>query len=171
MLEAKAPWLGGDARVDGTLGVMSHCDAMKAGVVGRQRCKGTAVKWLNCIHIECSNDWEEMATSPDAARIMTSKGTIGYILVAADYHLKLLSDLLHRITARLRYTMARAASKTNMSWSSTSRHADGNIAPPRYGRGGGNTALQHGVESTNGLFTMGAKSHTSPADACTLPSG
>ena len=80
--------------MDGTLGVMSHCDAMKAGVVGRQRCKGTAVKWLNCIHIECSNDWEEMATSPDAARIMTSKGTIGYILVAADYHLKLLAYLV-----------------------------------------------------------------------------
>jgi hypothetical protein len=80
MLKAKAPWLGDDARVDGTLGVMSHCDAMKAGVVGRQRYKGTAVKWLNCIHIECSNDWEEMATFPDAAGIMTSKGTIGFIL-------------------------------------------------------------------------------------------
>ena len=34
-----------------------------------------------------------MATSPDAARITTSKGSIGCKLVAADYH-KLLSDLM-----------------------------------------------------------------------------
>ena len=56
----------------------------------------------DCIHIECSNNWEETATSPDAARIATSKSSIGYILLAADYHLKQLSDLVHRITARLR---------------------------------------------------------------------
>jgi hypothetical protein len=119
----------------------------------------------DCIHIKCSNDWEETATTPDAARITTSKGSLGYKLVAADYHLKLLSDLVHRITARLRYTMARAASRTNMSWSSTSRHADGNIAPPQYGEGGN-------TESTNGLFTMGGKiTPESCRCVCTLPSG
>jgi hypothetical protein len=37
-------WLGGDAKVDGTLGVLSHCDAMKTAVVGRRRFKGTAGK-------------------------------------------------------------------------------------------------------------------------------
>jgi hypothetical protein len=47
MPKAKAPWLGGDASVDGSHGtrVLSHCDAMNAAVVGRQRYKGTAVKW------------------------------------------------------------------------------------------------------------------------------
>ena len=126
---------------------------------GSSALQGNGSKMADCIHIKCSNDWEETATTPDAARITTSKGSIGYKLVAADYHHKQLSDLVHRITARLRYTMARAASKTNMSWSSTSRHANGNIAPPRYGEGGN--------KELTGCSQWGAESRTSPADACT----
>ena len=42
--QSQSAMAGGDARVDGTR-VLSHCDAMKAAVVGRQRYKGTAVKW------------------------------------------------------------------------------------------------------------------------------
>ena len=102
---------------------------------GSSALQGNGSQMADCIHIKCSNDWEEMATSSDSARITTSKGSIGYILGSScRLPPQAASDLVHRITARLRYTMARAASRTNMSWSSTSRQADGNIAPPRMGR-------------------------------------
>ena len=42
--QSQSAMAGGDARVDGTR-VLSHCDAIKAAVVGRQHYKGTAVKW------------------------------------------------------------------------------------------------------------------------------
>ena len=65
---------------------------IKTAVVGRQRYKGTAVNWLDCINIERNKDWDEAKMFPDAARVTTIKGTIGYI--AADYHLKLLAHLV-----------------------------------------------------------------------------
>ena len=63
-------------------------------VVGRQRYKGTAVKWLDCIHIECSKDWEETRTTPDAVRITTSPRALApsgtqLALAAADYDVEI----------------------------------------------------------------------------------
>ncbi len=65
---------------------------IKTAVVGRKKYQGTTVNRLDCINIERNKDWDEATTYPYAARVVTIKGTIGYI--AADYHLKLLAHLV-----------------------------------------------------------------------------
>jgi hypothetical protein len=101
---------------------------IKTAVVGRQRYKGTEVNTLDCINIKRNKDWEEATTFPDAARITTIKGTIGYI--AADDHLKGSSCNASLVdsTAQCHFDDeigdGEGASTTNMSCTSTSRCMD-----------------------------------------------
>jgi hypothetical protein len=67
---------------------------IKTAVVGRAHYTGGKVRTSDKILLERHPDWPEVKRDPNAVRCSGQRGTIGFI--AADYHLKLLSDLMHK---------------------------------------------------------------------------